>query len=69
MHKPFLLGKLQKDGTKEDYDDFVHRDRLAKVLMLYSQGYSQSEIAQKLKVNQSTVSRDLDDIKKMPEVH
>lgn len=49
---------------KEDYDDFVHRDRLAKVLMLYSQGYSQSEIAQKLKVNQSTVSRDLDDIKK-----
>jgi hypothetical protein len=32
--------------------------------MLHSQGYSQAEIARKLNVNQSTVSRDLDDIKK-----
>lgn len=34
------------------------------MLALHSKGYSQSEIASKLNVNQSTVSRDLTQIKK-----
>jgi transcriptional regulator len=65
MHKPSLLGKLQNEGPKEDENDvFELQDRLSKVLRLHSQGYSQSEIARKLKVNQSTISRDLGEIKK-----
>jgi len=32
------------------------------VLRLHSKGYSQSEIASKLKINQSTISRDLAEI-------
>jgi len=35
-----------------------------KVLTLHSKGFSQSEIAKKLNVNQSTVSRDLDEIRR-----
>jgi DNA-binding transcriptional regulator LsrR (DeoR family) len=41
-----------------------HQDRLSGVLALHRNGYSQSEIAHKLNVNQSTVSRDLTEIKK-----
>jgi transcriptional regulator len=41
-----------------------HQDRLVKVLTLHSKGFSQSEIAKKLNVNQSTVSRDLDEIRR-----
>lgn len=64
-HKPSLLGKLQGEGSKEDENDvFELQDRLSKVLRLHSRGYSQSEIAQKLNVNQSTISRDLGEIKK-----
>ncbi|MGI0034167.1 MAG: hypothetical protein ACRD97_12990 [Nitrososphaeraceae archaeon] len=33
-------------------------------MMYHSKGISQSEIAKKLKINQSTVSRDLDEIRK-----
>jgi hypothetical protein len=31
MRKPSLLDKLQKDGTKEENDDFIHQDRLAEL--------------------------------------
>jgi transcriptional regulator len=65
LHKPSLLRKLQSNEPKdEESNDYEHQDRLAKVLNLHSQGYSQSEIAKKLNVNQSTVSRDLGEIKK-----
>lgn len=66
MHKPSpILGKLEKNvsDTLED-DDLEHQDRLARVLMFHSKGYSQSEIARKLNVNQSTVSRDLTELRK-----
>ena len=38
--------------------------RQSDVLKLYIKGFSQTEIAQKLLVNQSTISRDLQEIKK-----
>jgi len=44
-------------------DDPEHQDRVAKVLMYHSKGYSQSEIARELNVNQSTISRDLAETK------
>jgi transcriptional regulator len=44
--------------------DIEHQDRLVKVLTLHTKGFSQSEIAKKLNVNQSTVSRDLDEIRR-----
>jgi transcriptional regulator len=40
------------------------QERQAKVLTLHSKGYSQPEIANLLNINQSTVSRDLDDVRK-----
>jgi transcriptional regulator len=40
------------------------QERQARVLTLHSKGYSQSEIANLLNTNQSTVSRDLSEIKK-----
>ena len=66
VHKPSsLIRKAQNDSTSTtDKEDLEYQDRLAKVLMLHSKGYSQSEIAGKLNVNQSTVSRDLAEIKK-----
>lgn len=38
--------------------------RRAKVIALYSKGLSQDEIAEKLGVNQSTVSRDLQEMRR-----
>ena len=64
MHKPSLLRKSEKDTTRSSEEDIEHQDRLAKVLTLHSKGFSQSEIARKLNVNQSTVSRDLEEIRK-----
>ncbi len=61
MHKSSpILRKLERNtsNTFED-EDLEHQDRLAKVLIFPGKGYSQSEIARKLNVNQSTVSRDL----------
>jgi len=43
--------------------DIEKENRLSKIISLYSRGYSQDEIATKLGVNQSTVSRDLQFIK------
>jgi transcriptional regulator len=63
LHKPSLVRKLGNEENKDE-DNFEHQDRLSKVLNLNSQGYSQSEIAEKLNVNQSTISRDLGEIKK-----
>ena len=64
MHKPSLLRNLEKDSSyPNENEDPEHQDRLAKVLIFHSKGYSQSEIANKLNVNQSTVSRDLTEIK------
>jgi len=57
MHKPSLIGKKEKD-TVPIIEDVEHQDRLAKVLLYHSKGFTQSEIARKLNVNQSTVSRD-----------
>lgn len=64
MHKPSLLRKSEKDTTRSSEEDIEHQDRLAKVLTLHSKGFSQSEIARKLNVNQSTVSWDLEEIRK-----
>ena len=63
MHKlSTLLGKLHYESHLIQDEDPEHQDRLDKVLRLHSKGYSQSEIASKLKINQSTVSRDLAEI-------
>ncbi len=43
--------------------DIEKENRLSKVISLYSKGLSQDEIADEMKVNQSTVSRDLQFIK------
>lgn len=40
------------------------QERQAKVLTLHSKGYSQSEIANLLNINQYTVNRDIDDVRK-----
>lgn len=64
MHKPSLLRNVEKDSSDIlEKEDPEYQDRLAKVLMFHSKGYSQSEIARKLNVNQSTVSRDLAEIR------
>lgn len=64
MHKPSLLRNGEKDSSEIlEKEEPEHQDRLAKVLMFHSKGYSQSEIARKLNVNQSTVSRDLTEIR------
>jgi transcriptional regulator with XRE-family HTH domain len=39
--------------------DIVRENRLSQIIGLYSKGLTQSEIAQKMNVNQSTISRDL----------
>ena len=66
MHKSSsLLNKLEKDANQFPDEDVVeHQDRLAKVLIYHSKGFTQSEIASKLNVNQSTISRDLEEIRK-----
>ena len=61
-HKPSLVRKTKNDTF--DNEDLEYQNRLAKVLMYHSKGYSQSEIARKLNVNQSTISRDLAEIRK-----
>jgi transcriptional regulator len=61
MHKSSLLKKSEGDLEGSDIE---HQDRLVKVLTLHSKGFSQSEMAKKLNVNQSTVSRDLDEIRR-----
>lgn len=64
MHKPSHVD-LESDATHVfDKGDIEHQDRLAKILVFHSKGFSQSEIAKKLNVNQSTVSRDLHEIKR-----
>jgi transcriptional regulator len=60
MHKS-LLRKSERDLEGSDIE---HQDRLVKVLTLHSKGFSQSEMAKKLNVNQSTVSRYLDEIRR-----
>jgi DNA-binding CsgD family transcriptional regulator len=65
INPPPILRKLEKQVSNSfESEDLEHQDRLAKVLMYHSKGYSQSEIAQKLDVNQSTISRDLTEIRK-----
>jgi len=64
MHKSSLLRRSEKDTHQFSDDDIGHQDRLAKVLLYHSKGFSQSEIARKLDVNQSTISRDLEEIRK-----
>ena len=39
--------------------DIARENRLSQIIALYSKGLTQSEIAQKMNVNQSTISRDL----------
>jgi transcriptional regulator len=66
MHKSSLLykGIREVEDSTEPEPDLQHQDRLVKVLTLHSKGFSQLEIARKLDVNQSTVSRDLNEIRK-----
>jgi DNA-binding NarL/FixJ family response regulator len=66
MHKSSLLRKSETDLEGSDIE---HQDRLAKVLTLHSKGFSQSEMAKKLNVNQSTVSRYLDEIRRKARKH
>lgn len=63
MHKPSLRNGEKDSSDILEKEDPEHQDRLAKVLMFHSKGYSQLEIARKLNVNQSTVSRDLTEIR------
>lgn len=63
MHKPSLRNGEKDSSDILEKEEPEHQDRLAKVLMFHSKGYSQSEIARKLNVNQSTVSRDLTEIR------
>ena len=64
MHKPSPFRNLEKDSSQSfEKEDPEHQDRLAKVLTFHSKGYSQSEIANKLNVNQSSVSRYLKEIR------
>ena len=59
MHKPSHLTNFENDSSHSfEKEDPEQQDRLAKVLMFHSKGYSQSEIAKKLNINQSTVSRE-----------
>jgi len=71
MHKPSpILRKLERNNSNNlEDEDLEHQDRLAKVLMFHSKGYSQSEIAHKLNVNQSTVSRDITELREKSGVH
>jgi len=66
MHKSSLLRKIEKDANQflDEDEDIEHQDRLAKVLIYHSKGFTQSEIASKLNVNQSTISRDLEEIRR-----
>jgi transcriptional regulator len=66
MHKSSLFRKGEKDleDSVVPKADIGHQDRSVKVLTLHSKGFSQSKIAKKLNVNQSTVSRDLDEIRR-----
>ena len=64
VHKPPFLPDSEVNLDSLRIEDFEHQDRQAKVLMLHSKGFSQSEIAQQLNVNQSTISRDLAEIRK-----
>jgi transcriptional regulator len=60
MHKPSPFRNHEKGNSHSfEKEDIKHEGRLAEVLLYHSKGYSQSEIADKLNVNQSTVSRDL----------
>jgi len=64
MHKPSPFRNLEKDSSHPiEKEDPEHQDRLAKVLTFHNKGHSQSEIANKLNVNQSTVSRYLTEIR------
>lgn len=64
MHKSSSLITKKERDRAPFIEDVEHQDRLAKVLLYHSKGFTQSEIARKLNVNQSTVSRDLIEIKK-----
>jgi DNA-binding transcriptional regulator LsrR (DeoR family) len=50
--------------SEEEAAGIEIEDRRAKVIALYSKGLNQAEIAEKLAVNQSTVSRDLQEMRK-----
>jgi len=43
--------------------DLARENRLSQIIALYSKGLTQSEIAEKMQVNQSTISRDLQYLK------
>ncbi|MGE5685327.1 MAG: hypothetical protein ACM3ZS_09330 [Nitrososphaerota archaeon] len=59
-----MLRKLESDDHTTQKEVFERQDGLTKVLTLQSKGYSQSEIARQLNVNQSTICRDMAEIKK-----
>ena len=50
-------------SSTESEQDIEQENRLAQVLKLHSKGHPQSEISKLLNVNQSTVSRDLNEIR------
>ena len=51
------------ESTAQPETKIGRQERQARVLTMHSKGYSQSEIANLLNTNQSTVSRDLDEIR------
>lgn len=73
--KEKLLQKTKNEPSNSDNEgennfqslttqDILKETRLAKVMAFYSKGLNQQEIASELEVSQSTISRDLEDIKK-----
>ncbi len=58
MHKTPPIKNTKGEGEDSELG-IEHQVRLSNVLTLYSKGLSQSDIAKKLDINQSTVSRDL----------
>ena len=62
LHKQKNKFSILKSDNKI-IDEEEQNIRRSETLKLFSKGYTQTEIAQKLKVNQSTISRDLQEIK------
>jgi hypothetical protein len=55
--------KLHYQQQQQEQLDIARENRLSQIIALYSKGLTQAEIAQKIQVNQSTISRDIQYLK------